>query len=98
MDVRYKNIQTSSYTISVVFAGIYIADVSIVYELLFSIFFFLHGTNFKISVFICTALFQIKINPLKKKRISYYFWAFFIGVALGMHDLGKRKVIHFYLN
>uniref|UniRef100_K1PXB8 A disintegrin and metalloproteinase with thrombospondin motifs 1 n=1 Tax=Magallana gigas TaxID=29159 RepID=K1PXB8_MAGGI len=26
MDVRYKNIQTSSYTISVVFAGIYIAD------------------------------------------------------------------------
>lgn len=73
MDVRYKNIQTSSYTISVVFAGIYIADVSIVYELLFSIFFFLHGTNFKISVFICTALFQIKINPLKKKEFLAIF-------------------------
>lgn len=34
----------------------------------FQYLFFLHGTNFKISVFICTALFQIKINPLKKKE------------------------------
>jgi hypothetical protein len=28
MDVRYKNIQTAPYTISIVYGGIYIADVS----------------------------------------------------------------------
>lgn len=28
MDVRYKNIQSSAYTISILFGGIFIADVS----------------------------------------------------------------------
>ena len=38
MDVRYKNIQTSSYTISIVFAGIYIADVSFINVTLYTVF------------------------------------------------------------